>query len=451
MKDYVASRAMRNRWLIALAAIGIHICIGSVYAWSVFSKPLQTAFGWNLKEANFTFGLAIFTLGISAAIMGHVVERHGPRVGGLLSTLFWVLGLTGSGWAVSENLPFPEYRLLLLYLSYGLIGGIGLGTGYVTPVSTLIKWFPDRRGLATGMAIMGFGFASFFGAPAISALIVRVGLSNTFLILAGIYALIMLFASLYLAPPPKDWVPNSKTSGHSVQHRHQDLMPMKANEAVRTPAFFGLWLMMFINITCGIAIISVASPMMQEMTGISALMAAAVVGLNGLFNGLGRIGWASFSDRIGRPMTYVLFFILEIAAFQLLPTLKEILYFQMVVYLVMTCYGGGFATLPAYIGDLFGTQQVSAIHGYVLTAWALAGVSGSTLASYLRDSTGSYARMLQIFSGFFLIALAVAIAMLLFVRRKRLEMLSNASETDEPVLCDELDPMEVSETSLTSE
>jgi OFA family oxalate/formate antiporter-like MFS transporter len=198
-----------------------------------------------------------------------------------------------------------------------------------------------------------------------------------------------------------------------------DLMPMDANQAVRTMPFYGLWIMMFINITCGIAVISVASPMIQEMTGITALLAAAIVGLNGLFNGLGRISWATVSDWIGRPATYVIFFVLEIGCFLALPKVTDILIFQVILYLVMTCYGGGFATLPAYIGDIFGTRQVSAIHGYVLTAWALAGISGSSLAAFIRESTGSYSTMLQIFSGVFVIALVVSMLMLAFVHQKR--------------------------------
>lgn len=413
----------RNRWLIALSGVGIHICIGSVYAWSVFSKPLQSAFGWSMKEANFTFGLAIFTLGISAAAMGHVVERFGPRISGLLSTLFWCTGLVGSGFAVSENPAIVECRLPLLYLFYGLIGGLGLGTGYVTPVSTLIKWFPDRRGLATGMAIMGFGFASFLGAPIIGELIGRIGLSHTFYALSGVYLLVMSMSALYLAPPPNDWSPEqAKRTVHHKRRLLADLMPMDANQAVRTKPFCALWVMMFINITCGIALISVASPMIQEMTGLSSFMAAAIVGLIGLFNGLGRIAWASISDWIGRPVTFVMFFVLEIGCFLGLSEISDLLIFQVLLYLVMTCYGGGFATLPAYIGDIFGTRQVSAIHGYVLTAWAFAGISGSSLAAVIRDSSGSYSKMLQIFSGIFCLALIVSVVMLIFVRGKRRQM-----------------------------
>lgn len=425
---------MKNRWLIALAGLGIHISIGSVYAWSVFSKPLQLAFGWNLKQANFTFGLAIFMLGISAAVMGHVVERRGPRFAGLVSALLWALGLLGSAYATSGYAP-DNGRLWLLYCFYGLVGGAGLGTGYVTPVSTLMKWFPDHRGLATGLAIMGFGFASFLGAPVIGRLIEAEGLSLTFLSLGVVYLLIMVVSALYLQPPPTGWQPLGYTGPKRVpQRRHIDLMPMTANEAVKTLPFYGLWTMMFINISCGIAVISVASPMAQELTGINAIAAAAIVGINGLFNGAGRLAWASLSDHIGRPNTYVAFFLIEILAFWCLPSVPEVLVFQVLLYLVMTCYGGGFSTLPAYIGDIFGTRQVSAIHGYVLTAWALAGITGSSLASLLREETGSYADMMRIFAGVFVVALAVALAMRIFVAKELAKRRLQYSEVGEDAL-----------------
>ncbi|UXY16867.1 OFA family MFS transporter [Chitiniphilus purpureus] len=405
---------VKNRWLIAASGVGIHISIGSVYAWSVFSKPLMAQMGWSLKEVGFAFGLAIFMLGMSAAVMGHVVEKRGPRFSGTLSAIFWSVGLLGSGVAIELG------NLWLLYLCYGVIGGIGLGTGYVTPVSTLMKWFPDRRGLATGLAIMGFGFASFLGAPLMAELIQSVGIANTFFALGTLYALVMLASARYLAPPPADWRPagfDAAVAG-GRKRPQMDLMPMTANEAVKTKPFYGLWLMMFINITCGIAVISVASPMAQEVTGMGALAAGAVVGMIGLFNGAGRLAWASFSDVLGRPNTYIAFFLIEVLAFYLLPSLNEVLMFQVVLYLIMTCYGGGFSTLPAYIGDLFGTKQVSAIHGYVLTAWAMAGLVGSSFASFLREATGSYAAMTTVFAAIFLVALAVSVAMKLFVQRE---------------------------------
>lgn len=408
----------KNRWLIALAAIGIHLCIGSVYAWSVFSKPLQSAFGWSLSETQLTFGLAIFMLGFSAAFMGRMVERRGPKVAGLVATFFWSGGLAGAGVAVSDWIELPRDRLICLYLCYGILGGIGLGTGYVTPVSSLIKWFPDRRGLATGLAIMGFGFASFLGAPLIGDLITRIGLSQTFWCLAVAYLIIMGVSSMYLEPPPEGWRPKMGSTAPKVRERRDDLMPMKASRAVKTLPFYGLWFMMYINITCGIALISVASPLTQEMTGASALAAAGVVGVIGLFNGFGRIGWASLSDFLGRPQTFMVFFVIEMGLFLLMPALGDLLLFQIALYLIMTCYGGGFATLPAYIGDLFGTQEVSAIHGYILTAWALAGLSGSTLAATIREMTGNYTAMMQAFSGLFAVAFLVALGMFGFVRWK---------------------------------
>ncbi len=410
---------MKNRWLIALAAVGVHASLGSVYAWSVFKKPFVTQFGWSEMEAGMPFGLAIFLLGTSAAVMGHVVEKRGPRFSGLLSTVFWVIGLLGAGLVTSSAVESNELRMWLLYFCC-VIAGVGLGTGYVTPVSTLMKWFPDRRGLATGLAIMGFGFGAFFGAPVMASMIQSLGISSTFYILGLVYLVVMTASALYLEPPPKGWMPAGMAEALASGKKKpaMDLMPMNANEAVRTKPFYGLWIMMFINITCGIAVISVASPLAQEVTSMSVLAAGGVVGMIGLFNGLGRLGWASFSDFIGRPNTYIIFFVSQILAFWLLPSMKEVLMFQVVLYFIATCYGGGFSTLPAYIGDIFGTKQVSAIHGYVLTAWAMAGLVGSSLASFLRQSTGSYTAMTKVFMAIFAVAFVVSVAMKIFVNRE---------------------------------
>ncbi len=410
---------MKNRWLIAASAVGIHASLGSVYAWSVFKNPFIQQFGWSQLQAGMPFGLAIFLLGMSAAVMGHVVEKRGPRYSGTLSAIFWVAGLLGAGFVTSDMVSNNDLRYWAL-LFFCMVAGVGLGTGYVTPVSTLMKWFPDRRGLATGLAIMGFGFGAFFGAPVMASLIQSMGISATYYILGAVYLVVMLASAQYLEPPPKDWKPAGMEEALASGKKKpaMDLMPMNANEAVKTKPFYGLWLMMFINITCGIAVISVASPMAQEVTGMDALAAGAVVGMIGLFNGGGRLVWASFSDVIGRPNTYIAFFLLQIVAFWLLPSLKAVLMFQVVLYLIMTCYGGGFSTLPAYIGDVFGTKQVSAIHGYVLTAWAMAGLVGSSLASFLRQASGSYSAMTKVFAAIFLVALAVSIAMKIFVNRE---------------------------------
>lgn len=395
----------KNRWLIALSAVGIHISIGSVYAWSVFTNPLIEAYGWSLSAVSLTFSIAILFLGVSAAFMGHFVEKHGPRKSGIVAAIFFGIGTIGAGFATSIE------SIFLLYVTYGVLGGIGLGVGYITPVSTLVKWFPDRRGLATGLAIMGFGFAAMIASPIMNSLINSVGIANTFYILGVVYLVVMLGSASYLAPPPKGWMP--KGFEEKIQSGDKkpvaDLSQLTANEAVKTKRFWYLWIMLFINVTCGIAIISVASPMAQEIAGMSAVAAATMVGIMGLFNGFGRIGWASISDYIGRPNVYTTFFIIQIASFMLLPSLSHAIAFQAVVFLILTCYGGGFAAIPAYIGDIFGTKQLGAIHGYILTAWALAGLVGPILASTIRETTNSYAGTLYIFTGMFVVALVVSI------------------------------------------
>jgi OFA family oxalate/formate antiporter-like MFS transporter len=412
----------KNRWLIALAAVGIHISIGSVYAWSVFTKPIIAQMGWGLKEVQFTFSIAILFLGLSAAFLGHYVEKHGPRKAGILSSLFFGVGIAGSGLAIgSEN-------IYLLYLCYGVLGGIGLGVGYITPVSTLVKWFPDRRGLATGLAIMGFGFASMISSPIMNKLIVTVGLANTFYILGAAYFVIIFSSAQYLAPPKPGWVPAGfQQGGQATRKVPQDLSQLTANESVKTRRFWYLWIMLFINVSCGIAVISVASPMAQEIVGMSAAAAATMVGLIGVFNGSGRIVWASLSDYIGRPNTYTAFFVIQIASFFMLPTITDALIFQAVLFLIMTCYGGGFASIPAYIGDLFGTKQLGAIHGYILTAWAAAGLAGPVFAAWVRETTGSYVGTLSVFAGLFVIALIVSLLIRLDIRslRKQIEQSGN--------------------------
>lgn len=407
----------KNRWLIALSAVGIHISIGSVYAWSVFTGPLQEQKGWGLSQISFTFSLAILFLGLSAAFLGHFVEKYGPRAAGTLSAIFFGAGMTGAGFAIQiDSLP-------LLYMFYGMLGGIGLGVGYITPVSTLVKWFPDRRGLATGLAIMGFGFASLISSPIMNKLIEYVGISNTFYTLGIIYFIIILSSAQYLAPPKDGWTPNGFTAQKQMNgfgKPKADLSQLTANEAVKTGRFWSLWVMLFINITCGIAILAVASPMAQELVGMSAAGAAAMVGIMGLFNGGGRIFWASISDYIGRPNVYTLFFAFQIIAFFLLPNITAGLLFSVIVYLIMTCYGGGFASIPAYIGDLFGTKQLGAIHGYILTAWAAAGVFGPVLVSWIRETTGSYQGTLLFFSILFIVALSVSLLIRLDIKRLRL-------------------------------
>ncbi|MGJ9382795.1 L-lactate MFS transporter [Salipaludibacillus sp. CF4.18] len=407
----------KNRWLIALAAVGIHISIGSVYAWSVFTNPLAEQFGWSLSEISLTFSIAIAFLGLSAAFMGHFVEKYGPRISGLVAATFFGIGIVGAGFAVDIG------SLWLLYLTYGALGGIGLGIGYITPVSTLVKWFPDRRGLATGLAIMGFGFAAMIASPIMASLINSVGISNTFYILGISYFIIMIGSSLYLERPPEGYMEGAAVANKKTQ---ADLSQLTANEAVKTKRFWFLWTMLFINVTCGIAILAVASPMAQEIAGLSAVAAATMVGIMGFFNGAGRLAWASISDYIGRPNVYTTFFVLQIGAFFMLPSISHAIAFQVVLFLIITCYGGGFASIPAYIGDLFGTKQLGAIHGYILTAWALAGLVGPIVAARVREVTESYAATLYIFGGMFIVALVVSLIIRMDIKQLREK---NAKET----------------------
>lgn len=402
----------KNRWLMALAAVGVHICIGSVYAWSVYVNPIKEEMNWTLTDVTIAFSIAIFFLGLSAALMGKFVERNGPKVAAIIAAVLFGIGTAGSGLAILME------SKILLYFFYGVVGGCGLGIGYIAPVSTLVKWFPDKRGLATGLAIMGFGFASAIWGPTIKVLISSIGLSSTFIVLGTTYFVIMFASALYLEKPEEGYLPEGFKKKVEAGHKtiKQDLAMLGLDEAIKTPRFYGLWLMLFINVTCGIAIIGVASPLLQEMLGLSAIAAAAAVGLMGIFNGAGRLFWASLSDYLTRPIVYIIFFATQAVAFYALPSITEIIIFQFILYFILSCYGGGFASIPAYIGDIFGTKELGAIHGYILTAWAAAGLVGPLIISMVKDATGSYADTLYVFSGFFVIALVISITMLINIK-----------------------------------
>nr|WP_263327224.1 OFA family MFS transporter [Neobacillus sp. Marseille-Q6967] len=414
-------KTKKNRWLIALSAVGIHISIGSVYAWSNFTAPLKDMFGWSDSQVAMTFSIAILFLGLSAAFLGHFVEKYGPRKAGLLAAIFFGIGISGSGLAVTLESRY------LLYFFYGALGGIGLGVGYIAPVSTLVKWFPDRRGLATGLAIMGFGFAAAISSPIMNMLIESVGVANTFYTLGISYFVIMLLSSLYLEKPEEGWLPEGyKEKIKSGKAKpNMDLSQLMANEAVKTRRFWYLWLMLFINITCGIAILAVAKPLAMESIGIDMTQAAALVGAIGIFNGLGRIGWASFSDIIGRPATYTTFFVLQMVIFFILPDVSISWLFIALLIVVYTCYGGGFSSIPAYIGDLFGTKQLGAIHGYILTAWAAAGLVGPLFAAWIKDTTGSYSGSLTFFSGLFVVAFIISMLIRVDINRLKKNRMLN--------------------------
>ena len=323
--------------------------------------------------------------------------------------LFWVTGLFGTAYALSIH------NLTLLYLFYGIIGGIGLGIGYITPVSTLVKYFPNRPGFATGLAIMGFGFASLIAGPLMQYLVAQVGLVDNFIILGIIYLVVMGASSLYLkAPQQKQLTRTTKDKSTMYVHNHG----MLANDAMKTWQFSALWWIFFVNITCGIGLLSLASPMAQETIGMTPAAAASLVGIIGIFNGGGRIAWSTISDYLGRAQTYILFFIIEIVAFHLLAQTNSALIFQVLILLIITCYGGGFSCMPAYLADLYGIRQLSTIHGRILTAWGLAGIVGPMLVSYFHEAGYGYTTALECFAALFVINTIIAIALKLYGKRE---------------------------------
>jgi MFS family permease len=386
-----------NRWLVPPAALAIHLAIGQAYSLSVFNLPMSRLIGisqpapgdWPLTTTVWIFNIAFFMLGLSAAIFGPWLERVGPRRAMFVSALCF-----GGGFLVASA-GIATHQIWLVYLGYGVIGGIGLGLGYISPVSTLIKWFPDRPGMATGMAIMGFGGGAMIGSPLAQALMdyyrtpTSMGVAQTFLTMGLIYLVFMMYGVLTVRVPPENWKP----AGYVPPAKPKKLVTtanVTAAEALRTPQFWLLWAVLFLNVTAGIGVLGQASPMIQEMFAgtITPAAAAGFVGLLSLFNLAGRFFWSSLSDVLGRKVTYMVYFVLGAALYAAVPTLGRsgsVALFVAAMCVIMSMYGGGFATVPAYLRDMFGTMQVGAIHGRLLTAWSMAALVGPSLLTYLRD------------------------------------------------------------------
>jgi len=386
-----------NRFLVPPAALAVHLSIGQAYAFSTYNLPLTKLIGltqpapddWKLTEVGWIFSIAIFFLGASAALFGRWVETAGPR-----KAMFTAALCFGGGFLVSA-LGIHLHQLWLLYLGYGALGGCGLGIGYISPVSTLIKWFPDRPGMATGMAIMGFGGGALIGAPLSLFLMEHFktaasnGVMEAFIAMGAIYFTFMLIGAITVRVPPQDWSP----AGWVASEHPQKLVTtaqVSLEQAWRTPQFWMLWGILCMNVTAGIGVLGQASPMIQEMFSgrVTAPAAAGFVGLLSLFNMVGRFFWASTSDYLGRRNTYFIFFLLGIGLYAAVPTtghMGSIVLFVAAFAVILSMYGGGFATIPAYLRDLFGTMQVGAIHGRLLTAWSVAGILGPVLVNYIRQ------------------------------------------------------------------
>lgn len=411
-----------NRWRIPLGAVLVHVCIGSVYAWSTFNRPIQALFPdapWWFSPPYTTFTTALALLGLSAAFGGPWVERRGPRVAATAAAMFFGAGLLigAAGLALRQS--------VLVFLGLGVVGGIGCGLGYISPVSTLVKWFPDRRGMATGMAIMGFGGGAFVAGYLNVFFMDRLGVAGTIGLLGVVYFGVMLAGSRLMVSPPPGWTPPGWTPPVRV-HRLISTRSVTRNEALRTPQFYLLWTILFINVTAGIGILAQASPMMQDMFGRTPLEAGAIVSIISLFNAGGRFAWASASDVIGRRNTYTIFFVAQLALFLLIPGLAargNWWLFQVSLFAVFTMYGGGFATIPAFLADIFGPMNVGAIHGAVLTAWSAAAIVGPLVITELANRAkaalppganrvGIYDQPLEVLAAL----LAVGAVVTLFVR-----------------------------------
>ena len=465
-KEHIIASPDYNRWRVPLASIAIHLCIGSVYAWSIYNPSLTRVYGvvassgddWSLSEVVWVFTVAIVFLGLAAAFAGKWLESVGPRKVGVVAACCW-----GGGYLVG-GAGIMTHQLWLLYLGYGVIGGCGLGLGYVSPVSTLIKWFPDRRGMAAGMAIMGFGGGAMIGTPLkeffirlfyqapeylgtadqvslvteagrrfveisgalqevviIGAAEVRnltmpgpegvylvntgaAGVAETFLILGVIYLIVMLFAAFSYRIPAEDWKPqgwvepSDEKRGALISAKNVDI-----DQALKTPQFYQLWIVLCLNVTAGIGVLGVARTMITEIFGsslpqiVDTSFAATYVVMISAFNMVGRFIWASASDYVGRRNTYWIFFVLGIVLYLSIPfaaaqvsvnpSVVWLVYFYAATMIIFTMYGGGFATIPAYLADIFGAKYVGGIHGRLLTAWSTAGVLGPLAITSLRESS----------------------------------------------------------------
>jgi OFA family oxalate/formate antiporter-like MFS transporter len=397
----------RDRWLVAVAAVAVHLCIGSVYAYSVFKKPLGKLHGWSESEVTLAFSLAIVFLGLTAATGSLWMGRLGPRRCAMLAAAGWGGGLLLAALAVSLG------KLWLFWLGYGVIGGVGLGLGYAPPVTALIRWFPDRRGLAAGLGVCGFGFAALLAAPAADALMLRVGVPRTFVYLGLGYGLILLLAALGLRMPGGPAGPTAAApTGQGGNDR-------TVGQALRTLKFWLLWTLFFLNICAGITLIALASPFAQEAHGLTRAQAAVLVGLMGVANGTGRLAWSAVSDYLGRPGTFILMFLLQIAVFAALPSVASAPWFEAGLMVILTCYGAGFAIGPAFLADMFGTRHVGAIYGALLTAWSAAALAGPQLGARLRHVTGSYTGVLHAIALGLTLALVLAVLLGLSLARAR--------------------------------
>jgi MFS transporter, OFA family, oxalate/formate antiporter len=387
-----------NRWGIAAAGFLMQMALGAVYAWSVFRIPLAKQFHWSISDITLTFTICAFVLGVAAFFGGLWLNKKGPRIVALTGGFLYGLGVFLAS--------FSANKLWWLYLSYGFIGGVGLGFGYIVPVAVLVKWFPDKRGLITGIAVGGFGAGALVTAPVATRLIQSVGVLQTFAYLGIAYLVVTMATGSLMKNPPDGWKP-AGWSPSAIQSKQRAAIDYSLGGALKTWQWWALWLLLFLNTSAGISLISQESPMFQEIAKVGAIVAAGMVGIVSIGNAVGRIFWAWTSDALTRRWTFVIMFLIQVGLFWMLPSIDSVAILTTVSFIILMCYGGGFGTMPAFTADYFGSKNVGPIYGLMLTAWGTASAFGPLLIAHLRQSSGSY------ISGLHIIAGIMAVSMLL--------------------------------------
>ena len=405
---------MTNRWSIAIAGVLLQVALGAVYAWSVFRAPLTKQFGWSVSEVTFTFTISIFVLGIAAFFGGLWLNHKGPRIVAVTGGFLYGLGVFLAS--------FSDHRLWWLYLTYGVIGGTGAGLSYIVPVAVLVKWFPDRRGLITGVAVGGFGAGALVTAPVATRLIQRVGVLPTFAYLGIALLMVTVATGYFMRNPPWGWKPEgwAPTAAQASQRSSHDYT---LGEALRTWQWWALWLLLFLNTSAGISVISQESPLFQQLTRVSAVAAASMVGVVSIGNALGRVFWAWASDSITRRATFVVMFLTQAVLFWTLPSISSAAVVTLVAFVILMCYGGGFGTMPAFAADYFGSKNVGPIYGLMLTAWGFASAFGPLLIAYMQQVSGAYRGALHVIAG--IMAVSVVLPLIVSPPRRREESISS--------------------------
>jgi OFA family oxalate/formate antiporter-like MFS transporter len=399
VSSQAANQNVTNRWIIATAGVVMQVALGAVYAWSVFRVPLSDAYGTGVSAVNTTFSIAILALGFAAFFGGLWMNSSGPRVVALTSGVLYGAGIFLASFASPD-----AGGLWTLYLTYGLMAGVGIGLGYIVPVATLIKWFPDKRGFITGIAVAGFGAGALVTAPIAKQLVSGVGLFPTFAILGILYLVMVIGAALFMKNPPEDWTPEG-WEPEEEESGERTGVDYELRGALKTWQWYALWALLFLNVTAGIAIISEADPIAQEVSGVAPATAAWLVSIISVGNAAGRFLWAWLSDAIGRKWVFLVMFLLQAALFFLLPVVgASFVMLAILSFIIVSCYGGGFGTMPAFNADYFGSKNVGMIYGLMITAWGFAGVLGPQLISIMYDATRSYAGAFYILAGIMLVS-----------------------------------------------